>query len=245
MKFHFVIPEDRRLAAVPRCEWSLDSLHELFCDGPIAWGLQTCLRLRETDDAGSMSCSTEFLPDAINLAHSSMVDFPAFDQDVFVVCLQADYVRKDWCPAHIVQNKTRQSGDALWVPHWAQYGLVPRDPSRGEKFSRVGYFGRPNSAVTSEKVWQSLLAPLGMEIHFPNTSAAGWSDYSQVDVCVGHRGFDDRAYDGKPPTKLLNAWRAACRLSPEATLPIHRSVKLASIFLRHRGQLMSRVCCST
>ena len=205
-KFHFVVPEDPRLSSVPRSEWSFERLDGLFCEGPFAWGLQTYLRLSETMPNERLSCSTEPEPGAINLAHSSLVDSPSFDRDVFVVCLQADYVRKEWCPAHIVQNKLREADDSLWVPHWPQYGLVPRGAGRGNEFSRVGYFGRPNSAATSIAAWEKLLAPLEMKIHFP--SADGWSDYSSIDVTVGHRSFDGRTYDSKPPTKLLNSWRA-------------------------------------
>ena len=204
MKVNFIVPEHERLKGGAFSEMHLPDYSELYRDGPFCWSLQTYFHVRKLRP--DVTCS--FSPDrnAINFAHYACFDSLPFTGDEFVVCIQADYPRFRGSPLHVVQNGQSLDDRSRFVPLWPQYGLIPRSSSRGGQFTNVGYFGRPNAADTSTEAWCKIVSQVGM--NFLSMPADRWHDYSEVDLVVGHRGFDDLAYETKPATKLLNAWRA-------------------------------------
>jgi len=142
--------------------------------------------------------------------------------DLYLICLLADrdepgfIGRHPFAQFHMVQNPTDRrvtQPEALWsaayVPYWPQPGLVPRDPSRRDRFETAMFFGYPHNlaAEMREAAWAQQLIEMGLRWVIPHR--ARWHDYESADVVVAVRAFDDeRAYEGKPASKLHNAWRA-------------------------------------
>ena len=64
----------------------------------------------------------------------------------FLVCVQADYPPVPYSNADIVQNpaqaRTRRGRSKYYIPLFPQTGLIPRAEEYGDRFTRVGYFGR-------------------------------------------------------------------------------------------------------
>ena len=112
---------------------------------------------------------------------------------------------------HLLQNqaKARWTPNSLFVPHWPQPSLIPRDPMRGSRFEKVSFFGDPNNLAPELQTpeWTNQLRrELGMFIHFQESSR--WHDYSDTDVILAIRDFSRTPYYHKPATKLYNAWFA-------------------------------------
>jgi hypothetical protein len=140
----------------------------------------------------------------------------------FVVCYQADRPRHPFAHMHLVQNGedagyngrsalARLAGLQLrYVPLWTQPGLLPREESRGDTFTNVGYFGIRDELDPSlaEAAFTDRLHERGF--NFTIIDPTRWHDYRDVDVALAVRSFK---YPGrfwkKPPSKLFNAWRAS------------------------------------
>ncbi|MEL6455295.1 MAG: hypothetical protein AAFQ40_11355 [Cyanobacteria bacterium J06623_5] len=193
--------------------------------GMYAWTIQTYLRLRS---AGVVCELTDRLPDeGIVLCHSNVLRAvqvtPAARR--FVICMKAEAPRCAIATMHVVQNPTEASlaGDCYFLPHWPQPHLVPRDPSRGDRFETVAFFGHQNSLAPElmSHAWQVALAERGLRSRaICNTNPwyqyetvdASWNDYHDVDAVVAVRSFSalqrtvTGGFSNKPATKLYNAW---------------------------------------
>lgn len=188
--------------------------------GKFNWILQTYLHLarrgfrchlRHTlPDAGVIITHRYFLPDSLE---------PNARQ--LLVCVLADKEepgssgRHPFAQVHAVQNPLDPMLTApseLWpasfVPFWTQIDLIPRAPSRGDRFERAAFFGIETNLAPELKTpaFTEALATRGMT--FTLVGRHEWHDYSAVDVVIGIRSFDAETYHWKPATKLFNAWRA-------------------------------------
>ena len=203
--FNFVLPasSDEELEFYSSLD-DVDKDHHRFADGPYCWSLQSYLVLRQK--GAPASYSRDLVPGAINLAHFAQLLTLRPRQDAFVVCLQADYPQCLWADLHFVQNKSQiRANSAFWVPHWPQPGLIRRDPKR-QKVMQVAYCGRPYYLAGSAALWRQELKKKGVD--FLNCNPKNCNDLSQADVLIAIRSFDRKAYDRKPPSKLINAWHA-------------------------------------
>jgi hypothetical protein len=119
----------------------------------------------------------------------------------------------------VLQNGRLANGrDRVFVPHWPQPGLAPRDPLRGDRIERLAYKGLLNNLhpgfLTHE--WRRELAELGVEWvadASEGTSAVtatglAWNDYREVDLVLAVRPPGSRDHRFKPASKLVNAWLA-------------------------------------
>jgi hypothetical protein len=149
-------------------------------------------------------------------------------------------VRGDVRPApnadfEVVQNPRVARGRRLFVPHWPQAGLVPRDAARGSALRCAAYKGvHANLHPELQRPeWRAALAGLGVEwvadevdhrAGRQERAALRWPDYSTVDVVVALRPPDRRLHPGKPATKLYNAWLAGvpAALGPESAYRAER-----------------------
>jgi hypothetical protein len=95
--------------------------------------------------------------------------------------------------------------------------MIRRDTSRGSRLLRAAYFGRGISFYSRyfhKPFGFSNIAPKVIEIcrelnvEFVHKNKHNWNDFSDVDVVLGLRDFGKGRYEGKPPTKLINAWLA-------------------------------------
>lgn len=178
----------------------------IVANGDLTWCLQTFLNLSRSGSL-PLKCSNTLCEDSINIIHSdTLLDFKGRDRH-FIVCVQADYPRRQWSHYHIVQNKNQVFRDTSYIPHWVQPGLINRNASRtGVK--RVAYSGQTfnKNLAGSEQAWKKLLEPYGIE--FVTLSNESWHDLSEIDVLIGIRSFDSKPFNNKPPSKLFNAWHA-------------------------------------
>lgn len=127
-----------------------------------------------------------------------------------VVAVAADglpHPAADW---NILQNArhARFFPGCVFMPHWPQPGLVPRDAGRGTAFVNARFFGDPANlapGLASPAFRDRLRGQLGID--FRVAAAGEWHDFRQVDCVIAMRP-SRRGDLRKPATKLYNAWLA-------------------------------------
>jgi hypothetical protein len=98
--------------------------------------------------------------------------------------------------------------ESYYIPHWPQPALIPRDPTRGDRFENLAYFGHKRNLAPEleSSVWYEQLNALDLEWHIVGNERV--NDYSDIDVVLAVRTFDRQDHIEKPATKLFNAWHA-------------------------------------
>jgi hypothetical protein len=211
---------------IPQADWLPDMPDAVapwvgFRRGIFCWTLQTYLHLK----ADGFPCELvgTIPPAGVILAHwdSLPADFKPNSKQL-IVCFQADRARHPYAQVHIVQNpqgaltqlmllgdRYLLPGEIAFMPLWAQPGLIPRDPTRGDRFENVAFFGLAENLAPElrEPAWAEQLAAIGLQWHLVSEFDR-WSDYSQVDAILAVRSFSRQGYTWKPATKLYNAWHA-------------------------------------
>jgi hypothetical protein len=136
--------------------------------------------------------------------------------EVMLICAKSD---KEFHPSahlHVVHNPIdcQNKRNSLWnpyhIPHWPQPGLIPRSRDRASLVENIAYLGtRSNLAkeFNTDK-WKQALTDLGCN-WLPIFSPSSWNDYSNIDVVVAVRSFEDGSYLNKPASKLINCWQAS------------------------------------
>jgi hypothetical protein len=201
---HFVLPVDSPVTPEEAEHLDVDRDWTLFADGIFAWILQTYVILRQRARL-AVSIGFELRPDAVNMVHASQLANCRPRPATFVVCVRADYRTVSWARLHIVQNQRQARLSSLWVPHWPQPGLIPRCRDRRE-VKTVAFAGRGYYIAGRESDWEKELARIGCILKV--LSSDRWNDLSNIDILLAIRSFDDRTWDTKPPSKLINAWVA-------------------------------------
>jgi hypothetical protein len=156
--------------------------------------------VHEMPESGAVVALTGNLPE----------NFRAPDR-AFLVGVVADGLPHPACQFHILQNAAhaRRLARSCFIPHWPQPGLIPRDPSRGDRFENLVFFGdRPNLApeLREDRFCDALKSRLGITLRI--VGHGSWHDYSEADCVLGVREFGSRRFLRKPATKLYNAWLA-------------------------------------
>ncbi|GAB4165545.1 MAG: hypothetical protein Fur0032_02380 [Terrimicrobiaceae bacterium] len=127
----------------------------------------------------------------------------------FLIDVVADGSPHPSAQKHICQNplQARKLPGSVFLPHWPQPGLIPRDPARGDRWENVCFYGDPGNLhhdLAHPDFARCLRKSLGMDIRL--VSASGWHDFSQTDCVLAVR--DPGLHPHKPATKLYNAWLA-------------------------------------
>ena len=200
--------------------------------GERAWVLQTYLRLMR---AGLPVRLTSRLP------ASGLVIFHAKERQALplrrargrsglvFVAIRGDVKGAAGADFELVQNRRSADGRRrLFVPHWPQPGLLPRDAARGSRLARIAYkgFDRNLHPYFRSADWQEFLASRGIEwrvdsVPFAERDTRGealdWPDFRSVDAVLAVRPAACPRRDSKPATKLCNAWLAGvpALLSPD------------------------------
>lgn len=130
---------------------------------------------------------------------------------VFFAAVVADGLPHPNAHVQILQNKehARRLPGSIYMPHWPQTNLLPRDPARNDTFRTVGFFGDPAnlaSQLASEEWRRDLASRTGLE--FVIRAHDHWHDYHDIDAIVAVRHFQKGRQFHKPATKLFNAWLA-------------------------------------
>ena len=112
--------------------------------GVYAWIVPTYRRLR---DAGFSCELTQTLPqDGIMVAHrKSLPREYVPPAGLLFVCIRAATTFHPFALHHVVLNRLalRIWYPSIYLPHWLQAGLLPRDPGRGDRWQNAAFFGDP------------------------------------------------------------------------------------------------------
>jgi hypothetical protein len=177
-----------------------------------SWCVLSYLYLRD-DHRIDVRISNRIDVGAINIVHTVQLESIGRPPNAFVVAVRADFRRRPWAHYHIVQNLAQLTGDTSCIYVWPQPGLFPRDATR-KGVKTLGYVGQTydprrwrvgNLAWTVDE-WKALFAGDNLEFRVPDIS--NWHDLRKLDVLIAIRSFDGSPYNGKPPSKLVNAWLA-------------------------------------
>ena len=213
MSIAFYIPKPYLPSADQQASWTTGGTPKLLGGGKAAsaqsWIYQTWMELRTT-------CPVELvtqLPEKgiiITLSNLLHEDFRA-NPEQFVVAAAADFLPHPGAHLQILQNPAhaRRLPGAIFVPHWPQPGLFPRDPTRGQTVERAAFFGAPSNLapqLAEPDFQRHLLRETGVQLELRQSSK--WHDYSDVDVVIAIRDFSRARHLSKPATKLYNAWLA-------------------------------------
>ena len=130
---------------------------------------------------------------------------------LFYVDVVADSLLLPNTHFHLMQNRAQAqlTPHSLFMPHWPQPNLIPRNPRRRSRFEKISFFGDLQNLATELKSpeWKGRLRrELGVFFDFKNSRH--WHDYSDTDAVLAIRNFSRASHHHKPSTKLYNAWLA-------------------------------------
>lgn len=211
------MPESHLPSPDRRAAWEAGAPPPLLPGGKSAsaqaWIFQTFLELRGLAD---VQLVTELPPSGVvvTLANFLPTAFRA-PPDLFIASVVADFVPHPGTHISLVQNAAhaRRLPGCLFTRHWPQPGLVPRNPSRGETFERIAFFG-DHSNLAPDLATRDFAHRLhtATQATFEVRDPSRWADYSDVDAAVAIRDFSRSKHLNKPATKLYNAWLAGVPL---------------------------------
>jgi hypothetical protein len=179
-----------------------------FINGPDCWTIQTYLHLKRRGNP--VHLVGDFIPGQINVMHYDHLLLKARPDRAFIVAVQPDRPRPAACDMRIVQNKLQiLSGNDYRIIHWMQPGLRPRDPERKNTVRRIGYLGAGIylGKPFQDDAFRRRLAELDMELVIREKD---WTDFTDLDAILAVRQVSPFDLTIKPPSKLINAWRAGC-----------------------------------
>lgn len=206
MEPQFYLPAKYLPSEESRAEWE-NGIPRLEQSGKAAtaqaWIYQTYLHLR----ASGMPVRLIHELPAEGLVMALAGNLPPdlrLSERVFLAAITADGLPCPQAQLQISQNPAQRfwGAQTVFLPHWPQPGLIPRDPARNDRFETVAFFGDPQNLAPE------LRQPAGNGLLWEVRSTDRWHDYSDVDCAVAIRSFDRRSYPAKPATKLYNAWLA-------------------------------------
>ena len=214
MRVHFYLPE-RYLPDPARQEaWRSGKITRLEEAGKVAcaqcWIYQTWVALERS--GFPVRLTHAFPSEGILVALTNLLtaDFRV-PEHVFFVGVVADYLADARAHLHVVQNKAhaRRLRNSSSCRFGLNPNLLPRDPTRLDRFENVCFFGESSNLAPelADIRWKDELRnELGL--NFIVCGADRWHDYREADCVVAIRGFGRSSYVHKPATKLYNAWLA-------------------------------------
>jgi len=217
VRIHFYLPKGHLPSPERQASWMAGRIPDLLGGGKSAsaqsWIFQTWAELRERADvelvhelpaSGIIVTLSNLLPDGF---------LPGPGQ--FVAAVTADFLPHPGAHLQIVQNAAhaRRLPGAVFMPHWPQPNLIPRDPARKNRFESLAFFGDPSNLaaeLSSPAFAGELESRAG--VRFEIRENIRWHDYSDVDAVLAARDFSRARHLNKPATKLYNAWLAGAPL---------------------------------
>ncbi len=143
---------------------------------------------------------------------------PSINQ--FFVCVAADYGRHRYAHIHVFQNFMQTKvglkngrlvldklfffSKNIYIPHWAQPGIIPRN-TNSQSLRKIGYFGLGQNLdletvdFLTEFSFKNNLEFEIVEDYFK------WNDYREFDLIISIRSLNNKEYLNKPFSKLINA----------------------------------------
>jgi len=217
------------LLSAPCVTWDLDAMHDRIITNEDCWTIATYVRLRHL--YSNIYLTDRFMPGKICVVSSLDLRVKDFPCRSFVVGCRSDGYEPVLCDFAVVQNPgTLRSRTDVYIPHWPQPGLIPRDAARDvriENMSFKGWLGNLHESFRTPE-FEGKLRELGVRLVLSgkSTSAVHWNDYSRDDLFLAARDLTEFDAKAKPASKLINAWNAGvpALLGPEpAFLELRRS----------------------
>lgn len=209
-----------------------------------AWLFQTWMAVRDEVD----SSIVQSLPEngiVVTLSNFLPPNFRA-TKNQFIAAVVADFLPHPGAQLQIVQNAAhaRRLPYSFFMPHWPQPNLIPRDPSRGDAFETVAFFGDEKNLAPElgkEDFKRKLKEIYGLD--FVIRHADRWHDYSDIDAVLAVRDFSNARHLHKPATKLYNAWIAGVPLISGRDSACAAEAEEGSEYLvaRSKHELVSRL----
>lgn len=217
MRISFYIPEHHAPDKERREAWLSGQIPALLPGGKSAsaqaWLFQTWMAVRDTVDS-SIVTSLPSSGIVVTLSNFLPPDFRA-GRNQLVAAVVADFLPHPGAQIQIVQNAAhaKRLPGSIFMPHWPQPNLIPRNPARGDLFETVAFFGDEQNLapeLRTEDFKRELSEECGLKLVIRH--ADEWHDYEDVDVVLAVRDFSNARHLHKPATKLYNAWLAGVPL---------------------------------
>lgn len=198
-----------------KIQWMEISKVRKFCSGNFtSWILTTYFHLKQ---AGLPCEIIDRMPDeGIVIADRDTLGnkYPYLGK-LLLICAKGDREFHPSAHCHVVHNphELEIERNSLWnsyyIPHWLQFGLIPRLKERGNTIENAAFIGSRSNLASefSSQKWIDALNAIGCKWH-PIFSADRWNDYSNIDVIIAARRFTQETWMIKPASKLVNAWIA-------------------------------------
>ncbi|MBU2570869.1 MAG: glycosyltransferase family 1 protein [Gammaproteobacteria bacterium] len=182
---------------------------ERFKTGEDCWILQTFLYLKQKGYSNIYLVS-DIVPGQICVIHYWELATKDRSYRSFIIAIQADTPLAPLANIRVVQNKLRLASNFdCYITHWPQPGLIPRNSARSSTIKNIAYIGHPDylAAEFKSEFFKDQLAKIGVSLLIKESD---WNDYSNVDLVLAVRDISAFDISGKPPSKLINAWKAGC-----------------------------------
>ena len=174
-----------------------------------AWLFQTWMSVRDEVD----SSIVQSLPEngiVVTLSNFLPPNFRA-SRHQFIAAVAADFLPHSGAQLQILQNAAhaKRLPGSIFMPHWPQPNLIPRNPARGDAFETMAFFGDEQNLapeLRTEAFKNELREVCGLQLRIQKANE--WHDYSVIDAVLAVRDFSSARHLHKPATKLYNAWIA-------------------------------------
>lgn len=179
---------------------------------PLIWEWATFFHLK---NAGHDVRLTDKMPDE-GIVQVSACQFGLMERapaNVLLIDTLADSPPRFYAHVHVSQNPWQHKDfQSVWplpvwrfINIWPQPGIIPRDPSRGKKFERIGFFGHYDQLEPrlQSDDFKKALAERGLSFHVIDRD---FTDYTNIDAVLAVRDFTGNLQLHKPSSKLINAW---------------------------------------
>lgn len=168
----------------------------------------------------------------------------------FCIATRSDGHIPELADLRVVQNQAAEETDKdIFIPHWPQPGLIPRDVERGTRIEELAFKGASVNlyAPLRDRTFQQQLSELGVHFSIEERPIDGltarWFDYSQADLVLALRNIGVEDVKVKPASKLINAWLAGvpALLGPEPAFEELRRSELDYIVVRTPTDVLDAV----
>ena len=171
-----------------------------------------------------VSISPKFIEGKICVISSQDLGIRARTFKCFVIGCRSDGPQPAICNFTVVQNQTCiNSKTDIFIPHWPQPGIIPRQKERGNTLENIVFKGGKINLYESFRSaeFKRNLEKIGVKLRIngiPETGPIMWNDYSTDDLVLAVRDLTEKDALVKPASKLVNAWIAGvpALLGPEA-----------------------------
>jgi len=186
------------------------NLHSGYRGTAENWIYQSWARLKQSGNDLTLASKISSLGIVFALGKSLGKNFRT-PSGTCLIDIVADAAPHPAADAYVVQNRIQQKyiPHSFFIPHWPQPRIIPRSPTRGDRFENIAFFGDASNLapeLQQQKWHDHLRRELGLS--FIIKSSYEWNDYAEIDAIIAIRSFSKARYLSQSAVKLYNAWLA-------------------------------------